>query len=261
MIRSKLQTLLWFLQRPPLYPELVRLALGQFFLGATKTEDSSEEMVSWCEERSLDTPRGLEQLIGMTRVTPLEELFPDLWQEAIQRESRCSVLMGGAGNVELLYYSAEYLQAVRVIETGVAYGWSSLAFLLSLKNRPGSQLVSTDMPYRKRNNDPYVGCVVPAEFKQNWHLIRLADRQGLPQGIQRLGEIDLCHYDSDKSYEGRMWAYPLLWQALRPGGFLISDDIGDNVAFRDFANQVQGDPLVVRKEQKYMGILVKPKGE
>ena len=51
----------------------------------------------------------------------------------------------------------------RVIETGVAYGWSSLALLLSLKNRNGL-LVSTDLPYAGLDNDPYVGCVVPDEL-------------------------------------------------------------------------------------------------
>ena len=38
-------------------------------------------------------------------------------------------------------------------------------------------------------------------------------------------EIDLCHYDSHKDYDARMWAYPRLWAALRSGGIFISDDI------------------------------------
>ncbi|WP_017305626.1 class I SAM-dependent methyltransferase [Spirulina subsalsa] len=258
MIHSKLQTLLWFLERPQLYRELMGRIVKQVFPRSFKPQDRQQEMLLWCGERYLDTSRVLQQLTGLESVTPLADLFPDTWQNATQRQESCPVNMGGAGNLELLYGCAEYLQALRVIETGVAYGWSSFALLLSLHNRPGGQLISTDMPYPKRNNDPYVGCVVPESLRSNWHLIRCADRQGLPQALKLVEQIDLCHYDSDKSYEGRMWAYPLLWEALRPGGFFISDDIGDNVAFRDFAAQVQGDPIVVGQDGKYMGILVKP---
>lgn len=67
----------------------------------------------------------------------------------------------------------------------------------------------------------------------------------------------MCHYDSDKSYDGRMWSYSILWNALKRGGFFISDDIGDNVAFRDFANAVKANPIVIRKGKKYIGLIVK----
>ena len=74
--------------------------------------------------------------------------------------------------------------------------------------------------------------------------------------------IDLCHYDSDKTYVGRMWAYDLLWDALEPGGFFVSDDIGDNDVFRVFAKSVAAEPIVVESERydanvKYVGVLRK----
>ena len=47
------------------------------------------------------------------------------------------------------------------------------------------------------------------------------------------GSIDLCHYDSDKSWWGRAYAF-LLWKALKPGGLFISDDIQDNMFFAEF---------------------------
>ena len=68
----------------------------------------------------------------------------------------------------------------------------------------------------------------------------------------------MCHYDSDKSYSGRMWTYPRLWHALRPEGLFISDDIGDNMGFADFARSVAIEPIVVRSGEKYVGILIKP---
>jgi len=111
------------------------------------------------------------------------------------------------------------------------------------------------MPYPNLDNDSYVGCVVPAELRSHWRILRCADREGLPRAMRELGSLDLCHYDSDKSYEGRMWAHPLLWKALRRGGYLVSDDINDNVGFRDFALQVGVEPIIVEYEGKYIGIL------
>jgi hypothetical protein len=114
------------------------------------------------------------------------------------------------------------------------------------------------MPYPKLNNDAHVGCIVPDALRSRWTLLRYADREGLPRALRLLGTLDLCHYDSDKRYRSRMWAYPLLWQALRPGGLLLSDDIGDNIAFRDFCLQVRLDPVVIGIAGKYVGALVKP---
>lgn len=117
------------------------------------------------------------------------------------------------------------------------------------------------MPYLKQNNDAYVGCVVPAGLRPHWHIINSADREALPKALRRLPSIDMCHYDSDKSYSGRMWAFPLLWNALRPGGIFISDDIEDNLAFHDFCKQINHMAIIVQNdsgsEHKYQGILLK----
>ena len=65
------------------------------------------------------------------------------------------------------------------------------------------KLVSVDMPYVKRGNEPYVGSVVPPALHENWTLIREPDRNGIAKAIKlHGGRIDLCHYDSDKSWWG-----------------------------------------------------------
>ena len=165
--------------------------------------------------------------------------------------------MGGPGNMDLLYNCAEHISAKAVLETGVAYGWSSLATLLSLKNRGSTLLASVDMPYVGLDNESHVGCVIPSALKSNWWLIRRPDRQGIPIALRQLHMLDMCHYDSDKSYDGRMWAYPILWNALRTGGIFISDDIGDNLAFRDFADAICVEPTVIKFDDKYVGVLLK----
>jgi len=257
-----LRAVLWYLRRPGLYPDLVRTACSKPFVRRPSAEVKAEA-VRWCEDRAVDVSEGIARITGSSTFEPIREKFKDVFFKAEQAAKGCPVKMGGAGSLDLLYWVAESLHAKRVIETGVAYGWSSLAILLSLKNRDSTKLVSTDRPYINLDNDEYVGCVVPHELKAPWTVIAQADREALPKALRVLPTIDMCHYDSDKTHSGRIWAYARLWKALRPGGCLLSDDISDNLGFRDFCSESHGDPIVVRmadptSKTKYVGALIKP---
>lgn len=175
-------------------------------------------------------------------------------------ENYSPVKMGGSGNIDLIYELTEWIKATKAIETGIGYGWSSLAFLFSIKKRKNSLLCSTDRPYPRRDNEPYVGIVVPFELRKYWRIIPYSDRKALPRALKIYPEIDICHYDSDKSVRGRLFAYSRLWNALRLGGILISDDIGDNLAFAYFCKVIKGKPIVVKFKARYIGILFKENG-
>jgi predicted O-methyltransferase YrrM len=260
MMINKITILFWFLKRPRLYPEMIRLIKKKLFRAESFQNEKKQEALYWCTNLCVDKNTALELLTGKKVPTPVNILFRRYFENAEKIQKECPVEMGGPGELDILYWAAEHLKALKVIETGVAYGWSSLAILLSLNTRHGSRLISIDMPYPTMNNDSYVGCIVPEDLRANWEIIRYADRQALPKAIKKINEIDMCHYDSDKSYEGRMWAYPILWKTLRLGGFFISDDIGDNTAFLEFSKSVGCNPIVVEKEKKYIGILIKPFG-
>lgn len=184
------------------------------------------------------------------------ERFPEEFQKATETQNNCPIKMGGAGALELLYAACEFSNAKSVVETGVAYGWSSFATLLSLEKRNGT-LYSSDMPYLGQDGDQYVGCIVPEKLKTHWKLFRHADRESLPKILKEIDEIDVVHYDSDKSYEGMKWAYETLFSKLRKGGVFISDDINDNSAFQDFCESKSIKPAVVDFEGKYVGVFVK----
>ena len=49
-----------------------------------------------------------------------------------------------------------------------------------------------------------------------------------------------------------------MWNALRSGGVFVSDDIQDNMAFKEFVNTRSLPFAVTEYEQKYVGILRKP---
>jgi predicted O-methyltransferase YrrM len=253
------KTLIWYLRRPYLYPDLIRLAnlkVRRTFLGSDGTAEIHARAVEWCNERAVATGQALYQITGSVPQISVSEKFPHVFALAEANAQACPIKMGGPGDLNLLYQLAEFIQARRVIETGVAYGWSSLAILLSLQPRDGL-LVSTDLPYPGLDNDPYVGCVIPGDLKTNWKLLRAADRLAIPEALKLTGRIDMCHYDSDKSYSGRMWTYPKLWKALRPGGIFISDDIGDDLGFSDFAQSLAIEPVIIHCGEKFVGVLSK----
>src|SRR5690606_13436899 len=61
--------------------------------------------------------------------------------------------MGGGADVDLLYSLCIATDAKRILETGVAFGWSSLAILSAIETRHDAGLVSIDMPYLGANLD------------------------------------------------------------------------------------------------------------
>jgi hypothetical protein len=248
---------MWFLKRPALYLQLLHMVNKALFLPSRDTEASQEQAQSRCAQEAVDVPTAIEIITSRRMPARVRDLFESVFHAADVRAIECPVKMGGSADLDLLYWIAEFLQVERVFETGVAYGWSSLALLLSIQKRPDSILVSTDMPYPCLNNDKYVGCVVPEHLRAHWKMIKLADRQGIPRGLRDIPWSDMCHYDSDKSYEGRMWAYPRLWKSLKRNGIFVSDDVGDNLAFFDFARLLHLSPIVVTSEGRYAGILVK----
>jgi hypothetical protein len=71
----------------------------------------------------------------------------------------------------------------------------------------------------------------------------------------KLLPIDICHYDSAKSYIGRMRSYPLICDALEDGRFFISDDINDNIGFKPFYEQGNRTPIIIKHQEKYVGLI------
>jgi len=164
-----------------------------------------------------------------------------------------------AANLNLLYALAREGSVQRIIETGVAFGWSSLVLLLAIRDRRDARLYSIDLPYLKsvELDDSWVGAAVPSTLQRQWKFFRMADRQGLPKALRAAGRVDLVHYDSDKTPEGRAFAYNAIWPFLVKGGILVSDDVGDNLAFKCFAARVGQEPHIISYKHKFQGILIK----
>lgn len=252
---SKLKTVFWFLKKPRYIPQIFQVLKRKKNIAF---ENSSEEAAAWCKANCVSQHEALKELLKIDLSEELIDLFPYEIKEANRVAAATPVKMGGAGAATFIYYLVKNSGAQKIIETGVAYGWSSLSILLAIKDAKNARLISNDMPYISMDNDDYVGCVIPENLKDKWELQRLPDVKGIPLALKKFGNsIDFCHYDSDKSYTGRMWATPLLWAALNKNCFFVSDDINDNLAFKHFCESVNRTPVIIEHTGKYVGVVVK----
>lgn len=251
---NRLRTLAWLFKHPAYWDHALSVVKRQFLLDHD-TAVHREKAREWAGHHASSYADALKK-IGIEGTA--KGLHESVIKDGETRAAQAPVKMGGAGGVDLLYDLVRLTRASKVIESGVAYGWSSLAILHAFSMNGNGQLFSVDMPYPGRRNEKFVGIVVPDRYRKNWTLVREPDRRGLKKAIYASGgEVDLCHYDSDKSWWGRAYGFPLMWDALRLGGVFVSDDIGDNLFFSEFVAE-KGFPFaVIEYQSKFIGIIRK----
>ena len=252
----KLSTAKWFLTHPQFLSQAFHILKRRIFDKPDRFQEA--EAIQWCKENEQSVEDIFQELGIDEYELNIRNKFHEYFTYADQQSAKTPVQMGGPGGLNTLFNLANHYKPLRLLETGVAYGWSSLAMLLAIKDQSNSSLISIDMPYVAMNNESFVGTVVSDDLKEKWTLIRKADRHGIPQALKvHAHNLDFIHYDSDKSHSGRSWAYPILWQALNSGGVFISDDIQDNTAFKEFCESIEKIPLIHESDGKYVGILLK----
>jgi predicted O-methyltransferase YrrM len=163
---------------------------------------------------------------------------------------------GGGGAYSLLYFLTKYHMPKISIETGVASGWSSTAILSGIKTIEGAMLYSSDLPYNQFGGEEAIGVLIPNDLKHRWELCKQGDKHCLPKIIEKAEFCDMFHYDSDKSYEGREYAWSIIKPLLSPEAIVIFDDIQDNFHFRDLVRREKYDFKVFEFGGKYIGYLL-----
>ncbi len=136
-----------------------------------------------------------------------------------------------------LYCLTRLTGARTVVETGVAGGFSSAAFLTALEANGDGCLHSIELPNRLR-----VGWAIPARLKSIWDLRLGSSEELLGYLLEELGSIDIFMHDSNHTYETMMFEFETAWPKIASAGLLISDDIHWNSAFFDFCRAVHRRP-------------------
>ena len=140
-----------------------------------------------------------------------------------------------------LYIMTRILKPEIVIETGVFEGHSSLSVLLAVEENNKGFLYSIDLPSPELHPNKEPGWLVPEHLRKRWDLRLGKSSELLPGLLEELKEVDIFLHDSEHSYENMYWEYKTAWNHIRKGGLLLSHDISQNSAFRDFAKHISED--------------------
>jgi len=165
--------------------------------------------------------------------------------------------LGGGGAYPLLYFIVRLCKPSVVVETGVASGFSTYAILDALDKNKKGHLYSSDFPYfRLPNPIQFIGIVVPEYLKERWSLFVKGDNINLNEIKKEISQIDVFHYDSDKSYSGRGTALDTISKNVTDKTWIIIDDIQDNGFFHDLVTENKySNWRVFEFEGKWVGII------
>jgi len=195
---------------------------------------------------------------------------PELWREAAEFASefrrRAETILqeipfelGGGGDYQFLYWLTKLLKPDVVVETGVAAGWTSAAFLKAMQVTGHGRLYSSDLPYfRLPDPERFVGVLVEPELRANWELHLEGDEINLPRILAKVEQADIFHYDSDKLRSGREFAVGLVRQKLAPGGLIIMDDIYNDSWFKDYVTKNSLPFTVIESRYGIIGEIPRP---
>lgn len=153
---------------------------------------------------------------------------------------------------ELIYIIIRHTKPNLVVETGVFDGLSSAFILQALAQNKQGQLISIDLPATRisigstnemlltslpKGKSP--GWIVPDNLRNRWQLLLGSSKKHLPSLIKKEKDIDIFIHDSLHTYDYMIWEYEVVWNNLRKGGLLCSDDIFVCNAFQDFSKKVK----------------------
>jgi predicted O-methyltransferase YrrM len=175
---------------------------------------------------------------------------------------------GDPAFVQAIWSLIRNLNATKIVETGVAHGVTTRFILEALAGR--GHLWSIDLPppaAPELHRD--IGIAVGTWPTEQWSLILGPSRRRLPKLLASIAPIDIFIHDSQHSEYNMLFEMTRAWDALRPGGALVVDDVDLNWAFQDFSRMVNARKLIAEaepiradtrrfNEKGLFGILIKP---
>jgi predicted O-methyltransferase YrrM len=143
--------------------------------------------------------------------------------------------------IDIFYLLFRILRPTVVVETGVASGSMTSFILAALNRNRHGELFSFDIPPVKgeRTMDwtvtstAEIGFLVPDSYRDRWTLTLGDSTYELPKRFAQQ-EIDCFFHDSDHTFQHMIFEYAFAEKHLRRSGWLVSDDISWNQAFRRY---------------------------
>jgi predicted O-methyltransferase YrrM len=213
----------------------------------------------------------LARLFGVTgaAVRGLAEESIDIRRTVAMRWPEEAGNLGHLKGAVALYVLCRLAQPSRVVETGVASGISTSFILEAMVRNSGGWLepsrgrvVSVDVKNAEQIHIPAAretGWMIPASVRDSWELVVGDSRNVLIDVLARTRPLDMFLHDSLHTPEHQRWEYELGWEALRPDGFLLSDNV-ETGAFSAFCREKNVPAIVVHRVWRgpQLGITRKP---
>jgi predicted O-methyltransferase YrrM len=203
-----------------------------------------------------DWEAALHDLLGAPWPCPLAEEFRDLWSRVTEHLTAAGIALGrGAfagwgdgepGFVRAVWCVTGHLRPDKVVETGVARGMTSRFILEALAATGEGRLWSIDLPPPGMPDlEALTGAAVPDTLHPVWSYVRGSSRRRLPGLLAALGEIDVFVHDSRHSERNLLYELEHARAAMRPGGFLIADDVDLNCGLHRYRERHAEDRVLV----------------
>jgi predicted O-methyltransferase YrrM len=155
----------------------------------------------------------------------------------------------------LLYLFVRAIKPTLMVETGVQNGFSSSFLLQGFAHNGTGKLVSIDMPpveqriieqgTRPLPQTKTPGWAISSDLGSRHQLLLGSAEELLPKVFLEHQQVDAFLHDSDHCYSHMMFEMGLAWRFLRPGGWLLADNVEQNLAFEHFTAGVGVNGFVV----------------
>jgi Methyltransferase domain len=227
-------------------------------------ERTLEKVAEWRDDRAIGTryvvteapDERLHQLVGTEWPCGELDVSEHVWAEALEELSARDLRVGrGAfggwddGDKRLVRFAwclARHLRPERVLETGVARGFTTRALLEALNRNGNGHVWSVDLPpLLERGLSDETGAAVPGRLYDRWTLVRGSSRRVLPGLVKQLGSIDLFVHDSMHTTRNVAFELECVWPTLRPGGAILIDDVEKNAAMGQFLRSHPGTASMI----------------
>ena len=133
-----------------------------------------------------------------------------------------------------LYILCRIMKPENIIETGVAYGLSSMYILSALDKNESGILHSIDSIFRPWQTEKMIGSIIPESLKKRWKFTLGKSVDKLQETFDNAKNVDIFIHDSLHTYKNMIFEFECANKNLREKALIISDDVLDNDAFFNF---------------------------
>ena len=159
---------------------------------------------------------------------------------------------------KFLYILCRLMKPKNIIETGVAYGLSSMYILKALEANQSGTLHSIDSVFRPWQNEDMIGAIIPKNLRKRWNLNLGRSSEKLQETFDKLDNVDIFIHDSLHTYKNMTFEFECAERNLNDHGIIISDDVLDNDSFFNFTSKNKLENILIKvKDDSGLGLIIK----